>query len=246
MAWYSEPEVWSAAASVVAIGLSQLPPVRLWFKRSRVSIMLRNQAALKASVNGPVVQFVMRVENSGGKPVRVDRISMGVKRDGQNIMELDAQGYFETFTAQAAVMFHPFRLNPDTDWTHTVNFFPALSRDDDRAYRREKSALTADIHAKAATRLPGSTDLVYADESVYAPLKRRFDRNFIWDQGDYELTISVWVKGSVVVSQERYRFVIFESDRDELAAAGKKMAYGEGVMFEPKEYAGLLIALAPA
>ncbi|WP_312681028.1 hypothetical protein [Stenotrophomonas chelatiphaga] len=226
------PEAWSALLACAAIILSQLPPVRLWFKKPGLSLMVRNQAALRASANGPMIQLFLRVENIGTTKVRVDRVSLAVRRDRLPLMEVDAQGYFETLGSTNPVVFHPFFVAPEDAWTHTLNFFASLSREDERAYRREKSALITNIQSQLSVRPAGNTALVYADPAVALPLKARFERNFVWQQGEYELSLFLWGKDGKVITEEKYRMLLFESDREELLAAKERLATGDGIMFD--------------
>lgn len=176
--------------------------------------------------------------------MRVERLTLSLNRDKAPLLSVDAQGYFETFNATAAVMFHPFDLTPDAAWNHTASFFPLQSRDDERAFRREKSALRMYIQQQLLQKPEGDKTLAVGSPEVVNPLEARFDRNFIWNQGEYELKLSVWDADGRTLAEESYRMVLFESDREDLMAARQGILTGEGVMYESKEAPILLIPLS--
>jgi hypothetical protein len=191
-----------------------------------------------------VLQLYLGIENTGGRKVRVERLTLSLNRDKALLLSVDAQAYFETFNATAAVMFHPFDLAPEAAWNHTASFFPLQSRDDERAFRREKSALRMHIHQQLLQKPEGDKTLAVGSPEVVNPLEARFDRNFIWNQGEYELKLSVWGADGRTLAEENYRMVLFESDREDLMAARQGILTGEGVMYESKEAPILLIPLS--
>ncbi len=244
MAWYSSAETWSAIAAAVAIWLSQVRPVRFWFKSSKLEVAVQSQAALRATVTGPLFQVYVSVENTGGKKVRIHRLSLAVKRDGQDVLRVDGSGYFESPSSPSAVIFRPFDLPPEQTWAHNVNFYPLPSREEDRAFRKEKAALLAAFNQQARSRPEGDTTPVIAPPDLYALLNARFERGFVWTQGEYQASILALDKDGRALAEGRYRFVLFESDRDELKAAGSRILVGEGVVFDPKEPITLVVPLA--
>ncbi|WP_448136197.1 hypothetical protein [Stenotrophomonas rhizophila] len=104
--------------------------------------------------------------------------------------------------------------------------------------------MLAAFNEQARKRPEGDTTPVIAPPALYTALTARFEKSFVWLQGEYQASILAVDKDDRALAESRFRFVLFESDRDELKAAGSRIVLGEGVVFDPKEPITLIVPLA--
>lgn len=152
------------------------------------------------------------------------------ERNGNHVFTLPAQTYLQEQSDKNAVLFTPFVLRAEEDWSHIVNFLNLFGRDDEKRYRDMASTLRQDIIEKR-NRQPDV--LAQADEQNVKPLKDFFQENFNWNSGEYQLTVVV--KGDKAEARRTYRFTIFESESDELRKQVDEYKYGARVYWEPPE-----------
>lgn len=184
----------------------------------------------------PIVQLYVMVKNTGGKALHVVSIGVDVLKNGRSVFSTEAQSYFDSPAAKDSVLLVPFDLEPERRWGHLVNFGTVLDRQEQRRFDEEKRGLRADISAKLEQRNrenpegEGQAGVVVASEDVVAPLLARFNRYFIWNAGDYTLTLRVLAENGLKAEQT-YRFTIFEGDQAELAAHSDGYKTGEGLFY---------------
>ncbi|MHC6218648.1 hypothetical protein ACVQEN_15565 [Stenotrophomonas acidaminiphila] len=233
MPWYKDWQFWAIIPAVLAIILSQIPPVRMIFRRSRLTMQVHQIAMVNHFVGLPIVQVYVTIKNKGGKAAHVKGISINVLRDGGSVFRATGETYFESTAAKDSVLFVPFDLEPEQRWSHLLNFGALLDRHEQRRFEGEKRALQIDISDKLEQRKhenPENIEVVKAEDAVVSPLLQRFDRYFVWSAGEYTMNLLVAVEDGQACEQS-YRFTIFEGDEAELKSHVDSYATGSGVLF---------------
>jgi hypothetical protein len=108
--FYLDWQFWSAVVALLALALSQLPPVYLWFRPRRLDVEVHSRLLLTHKVGNPNVSMYVSIANTGGRELRVRGMRLSVSRDGKPLGVLPAQTYFETPSSQSSVLFVPFTL----------------------------------------------------------------------------------------------------------------------------------------
>jgi len=54
---------WAVVFAAIAIALSQLPPIRLWFKKAKLEIELYSKIAITHKVGNPNLQLHLIINN---------------------------------------------------------------------------------------------------------------------------------------------------------------------------------------
>ena len=219
---------WAVVMAAIAIMLSQLPPVRYWFKRPRLDIELYSRIFLTHKVGNPNIQAHVIVSNIGGRAIRVKSMSLNFTRNNNHAFTLPIQNYLQKPTDKETVLFTPFGLHPDEEWSHIANFLNFFDRDDEKRYRDMESALRQDIFEK---RRLNPDELAEAEEKNVEPIRRFFNEKFSWHPGEYRMTVTV--HGDKVTVEKSYRFTIFESESDELKSHVDEYKFGARVYWEP-------------
>jgi hypothetical protein len=240
---YLDWQFWAAILAAIAIILSQLPPVILWFKPRRLEVEVHSRLVVTHKVGNPNLGLFLGLRNTGGRQVWVKSMRLTISRDGQGIGIFPAQNFFETPTSQTPILFVPFSLRVGDGWFHTTNFLNFFDRQTERAYRAAETALRADIQAKLAARPEGDKAPVEAAEALVAPFMATFNRLFVWQPGEYEMELAIDTDSSERAFHRRYRFTLFESDSAELRSHTDDYKFGGGLAYNVDRHIGVLVQL---
>lgn len=242
---YLDWSFWAVVVAAVAIGLSQLPPVHLWFRRARLDLEPYSRIHITHKVGNPNAQLHLILSNIGGRSVRVKGIVIKIKRDGKDVAVLPAQSYLQNPNDTNTVLFTSFSLKPKEEWAHIVNFLNYFSREDEKKYRSAESRLREDIVTKR--KLPENQDhLVEASTELVSPFLSMYNEKFVWRPGEYEMCITVAASNSKANVEKKYRFTLFESDSSDLAKAVDDFKYGDGINWDSGKHTGVIVQITEA
>lgn len=240
--FYQDWTFWAVVIATLALVLSQLPPIQMLLKVARLDVEPYSRVVISHKVGNPNVSLHFLITNVGGRDVRVKRIVLRLKRDGKDIANLPAQNYYQNPGDKTTVLFAGFLLKPKEDWAHTVNFLNFFSRLDDKKYRSAESNFRNDILQKRS--LPENKDrIVDADDKFVSPFVEMFNQNFIWQPGEYEMTISIDTAKTINFFENHYRFTMYESDSNDLAKVKDDYKTGDGINWDSGKYTGALLEI---
>ena len=124
--FYLDWQFWAAVVAVLALVLSQLPPVRLWFRPKRLEVEVHSRIQVTHKVGNPNVGIYVSVRNTGGRELRIRSLQISLTRDNAPLAVLSAQNYFESPSSQSSVLFVPFSLKPGETWAHGTRLSKSL------------------------------------------------------------------------------------------------------------------------
>lgn len=243
--FYLDWQFWAAVVAVLALVLSQLPPVRLWFRPKRLEVEVHSRIQITHKVGNPNVGMFVSVRNTGGRDLRIRSIQLSLSRDNTSLGSLAAQNYFEGPTSQSSVLYVPFWLKPGESWAHGTNFLNLFDRATEKLYRESESALGADIRAKLRVRAKGDDREVLADPQLVAPFLALFERLFIWQPGEYLAELRVDAEPGSASFKRVYRFTLYESDSTELRSHTQDYKFGGGLSYNVDRHIGAFVPLSP-
>lgn len=125
---YLNWQFWAALIAVAALILSQLPPVRLWFRPRRLEVEVHRRVRITHKVGNPNIELFASVRNTGGRDLRVKDMQVSVVRDGNEPRGYGERNYYEKLTDQTMVLFVPFTLKLGESWEHGTNFYTEFDR----------------------------------------------------------------------------------------------------------------------
>ena len=99
---------WSFVAAAIAVALSQLPPVKLWFKKPSLDVELYSRISPTHKVGNPNAQLHIILTNTGGRSVRVREMSLRFTKDNEHRFTLPIENYSQHPNDTASVLFTPF------------------------------------------------------------------------------------------------------------------------------------------
>jgi len=170
---------------------------------------------------------------------------IAIKRDGKDVATLPAQNYYQNPGDKTTLLFTGFSLKPKEDWAHIVCFLNYFQRADEKKYRSAEASLKADILSKL--NLPENKDkIVEADAKLVPPFVDMFNQYFVWQPGEYELTISVDTSNKTSFLESHYRFTLYESDSNELMKAKDDFKTGDGINWDSGKHLGVIVPIVKA
>jgi hypothetical protein len=245
VAFYLDWKFWAVAVSVVALILSQLPPIHVLLRRAKLDLEAYSRMHLTHKVGNPNAQLHLIIGNTGGREVKVKAITLRFRRGTEDEFVLPAQNYLQAPGDKEAVLLTSFKLKPTEEWGHIVNFLDFFPRKDEKEYRQLESNLRQDLLEKHEA-LQDKNALVAADDKNVQPLIKFFEGKFRWLPGEYELTLQIHAEPAKASFTKRYRITLFESDAKELEDYRNDYKYGFGVCLDTRRHAGVIVPLAEA
>lgn len=112
---YFDWSFWAVVVAAIAILLSQLPPVHVWFRKAKLEIELYSKISITHKVGNPYLQLHLIINNIGGRKVRIKDISASIERDGNLVATLPAQNYLQNQNDQSTLLFTTFSLIPSEE-----------------------------------------------------------------------------------------------------------------------------------
>ncbi len=240
---YLDWQFWAAVVAGLALVLSQLPPVVLWFRPRRLEVEVHSRIQVTHKVGNPNVGMFVSVRNTGGRELRIRTLRIVLSRDNLPLVNLPAQNYFETPSSQASVLFVPFTLKPGDTWAHGTNFLKFFDRTTEKQYRESESKLGADIRRKLDARAESDKNPVVAEPELVTPFLKLFDQLFIWQPGEYVAELIVEAEPGSASFSRKYRFTLYESDSADLRAHIEDYKFGGGVSYNVDKHAGVFVPL---
>ncbi|MFK7864818.1 MAG: hypothetical protein AB8B95_11405 [Pseudohongiellaceae bacterium] len=171
---YYDWQFWSAIAAFSALVLSQLSPIRLWFKSANLDIVIHSTLQVTHKIGNPNLSTYLTIENVGGRKLLIKSMSISIYRDENLIGTYPARTYFETPTSNIPIIFVPFELGPGESWGHSTSFLNYFDRATGRRVRDAESALRNDIRHKLNLRPENDNSPVVAEAGHVAPFIQLF------------------------------------------------------------------------
>lgn len=237
-------QFWSAIAALIAIALSQVPPIRLWFKKGKIKCDAYARMHITHTVGNPNVQWHLLIENIGGRTIRINNINLNFHRIGGKPFSIHAQNFFRTSDAKESLMFTPFRLSPGEEWNHVLAFYELFSREDEKEYRRIQSSIRNDIYSKVNPSIEKDGYHEALEENVI-PANNFFNKFFIWEAGEYELELEIETDSQEANLKRNFIFTLFESESKELREYSYSYKFGAGIYWISDEHRGINVPINP-
>jgi hypothetical protein len=241
--FYLDWPFWSAITAVLTFVLTQLPPLRLLFRRARLSVELYSTFVVNVDVGKPISQLHIIITNEGGRSIRVKSITLEVKRTDSDEFSLPGSGFFQSVGDKSPLLLTPFRIAPGGEWGHIVHFVTRPTREDDKRVRELIAGVKRDIGAKRQ-RPENKDQFVEADPKLVEELVRIARTRFKWQVGEYRATISIEADPARAHIRKSFRFTIFESDSLQLSQQVDDFKYGANLYWWRDEVAAVFVPVS--
>ena len=245
--FYLDWTFWTVIMSLIAVILSQLPPIHLLLRPRRLSVEVHSRIQVGHLIGNPSASMVMDLRNTGGRILQIQKITLNISRNGVNVALLPGQVYFETPSSQQPVLFVPFTIKPEDSWSHSVSFFKELDRLEDKELREMISKMRSYINAeiqKNNQKQEQPTEPVAASADLYSPFLEMLKTKFIWLPGEYTADLEVVTSPDSASFSKCYRFMLFESDTNDLKNDGNFYKFGDGIYYRSNQMADVRVPIS--
>jgi|GEM_PF-603434 len=247
---YLDWPFWTVIVALIAVVLSQIPPIHIILKKAKLDLELYSKLSLTHKLGNPNLQLHLIINNIGGRRVRVKSINAILSRDSVHIVKFPAQNYLQNQNDQSTVLFTTFSLDPQKEWAHITNFLNFFSREDEKQYQKIEGDLLSDFRAfkkNTSGRISAETEDLYehSDELV-RPAFEFFQKRFCWEPGEYKMSIHVETDFKSANITKNYRFTVFESHTETLTSIKEYFKYGGGIYWSPKLQTSVILEVAEA
>lgn len=159
---------------------------------------------------------------------------------------LPAQNYLQNQNDQSTLLFTTFSLKPNEEWAHIVNLLNFFNRDDENAYRAMEANMLADFRQKRAATVEEPKTPIEIDNALVQPFHGFFNGHFIWNAGEFQLTVNVTTDQERANVTKSYRFTVFESHTGQLKAITEHYKYGGGIWWDPNITTSVILEMKEA
>lgn len=245
--FYTDWTFWAFVTSALAVILSQLPPIRHWFRGPTLVIETADQMRIAHGMGYPIAGIVLSVRNVGGSSARIKSLAFKFRRDNKDLIELPITDFHPNPLTNDTLMVMPFTMVANVELTRSFNGYFDLTRDGYRHLHRLTSDVRRDIGQKVdlVKRHGGDpTPLVLLDEKLVHEARDTFEKNFIWRSGEYEVVVLITTESKCPVKQQALKFTLWESDETELRELVDDYKYGFGIgVVSDKHAKGIFVKL---
>lgn len=227
---------WAVVVSIIAVVLSQIPPIKELLKKAKLDLEVYSKISVTHKVGNPNLQLHLILSNIGGRNVRVKDIVVSISRDENYLTTLPAQNYLQNQNDQNTLLFTTFSLKPGEEWAHIANFLNFFNRGDEKIYQNIEGAMITDYREKAKELKieENAGHLIEHPKGLVDQALDFYNSKNIWKSGEYILKVGVVTNNHLADISKEYRFTIFESHEEQLAAITEYYKLGGGIWWNPK------------
>jgi hypothetical protein len=242
----------SLGVSVVAVVLSQLPPLRTFVSSAKLDVDLNRNLQVRHIVGDIDLLPYVQISNSGSAPGVIGTIEIIITRKDTPSFKkvLTAQSYFLKPTSvglnqtPTAIPFGRIAVPPHETWDTYAEFFetPSSARRIEMARMQSNVSLQIQDALKAIS--PPNTKLAEISDELFTELSSNANARLKdFTIGEYILRARVLSTESQLLTEKCYTFAVYEGHISQLNAITEQYRYGAGITFPPPGQVGFLADL---
>jgi hypothetical protein len=228
----------SAIAALIALVLSQFPPIRTYFGNKKPLLTTAPTLGISHYLGAPNIQLYINIENESPKPLKVKKISMMVERYGEQAVELQAYTVFEKIDSNIQKIFTPFTIRPETDWGNNISFYTPFVGDKEQKIKEIQYNIRNSINKKRDYRqatdknnLNVTNQLLIADDSYVTDALEFYNENRFWETRDYSIKLKIITDSPETSVELDFTFFLNSIENNELDIIADRYKYGATLMF---------------
>jgi len=234
---------WKAIVALLALILSQLPPIRQMIKGKRLRMSVADLAQFTHVFGNTNLSLWIDLENNGAKTITISRINCLLKREEQTIQTLTARTFWLTESLSTEkpleLPLPEIALKPGDRWSGFLHFWDtnAWSKAIQGKIKsiivrmRDDIALKAAIRDKEMEAIPSTIrPLVEADSSLMQEINDVLRSLKKIEEGDYEIIVAAYESNAPSpLKSLGFDFTFFETDIKDIFEDTADYKYGFGV-----------------
>lgn len=226
----------STMVAFLALVLSQLPPLQVIFKGTKIKIVGSDQVSISHFLGGIHLVFFLNIYNTGGRSTSISKIDCVIKSDDGLLLHLPAQRYYsrqpsnQTNHQVLEYFMGLIPLKPEETWSETVHCFSLWTQEEEKQVNDIILKTRSDIGAKQMV-LADKNVWVEANENIVIEAKSFFENKFNLKTGNYRLLVAIISESNQILSTSGYNFNLYENHIQALRGCTERYKYGEGIYF---------------
>jgi hypothetical protein len=229
-----DPGVWSAVVALLALVLSQLPPIRELLTPSRVRLSLPDRVMLTHFLGNIHIMSLVTVENLGSRKQTVARLEGLLIGSTGDSRHLPAQQY--VFRSQPIsgqpmpeLLMAGIHLKRDEVWSESVRFFSPPSEEEEDRINDLVGRMEKSIRGQIQQAPPGRQTPFEAEPSIVADAMTMFKDKFRLPKGNYTFLLAAISESGEILDVQGSELTIYESAIQTLRNATEDYKFGGGI-----------------
>jgi hypothetical protein len=235
MAWYKQTTVWAVIISVMALVLSQLPPVVTWIPKNQTKVEIGNKIWVGNNIGIAGYQVLIDLENNGNRNLTISNFELQVVYPNATVKLIKADSYLKNLPGQSVAQYFPIttiRLGVGERWVESLMFHPVPSPNEEEEINRFKLQISQSIWSKfqalgAAQYTPNirlAADSEFVNEAI-----NFFNHRFDLEKGIYKVSLICDVN-SEKVTLKRFEFTLYDYHIKAFKLQTDDYKYGYGLV----------------
>lgn len=244
-----DPENWMASAAVIALVLSQLPPIlpRVWgrIRGSEVLLASQDSFGLNHHLGRAFLVLHIQIENTGSNPVAIAKIDCVVRRvatgeasPASTVWRIPARTYYAESSQSSSSGAPPrlfigtIHLKPGEFWQEVVHCYGPRSQGDEEKAQEIQYRFANYIGQELDVRRENRTDdgrYVEVSKELVDEARQFANEMFNFTKGEYELYIAARDRSGRILGVTKNRFILYENMINILRGIFDDYQYGFGV-----------------
>lgn len=237
LSFLKDPAVWTAIVAVLALILSQLPPVRELIKGVKVKITVPELVMLYHFMGNIQTNLFLDIHNVGGRTICIAKIECGIKNSSGSWWKLPAQTYYSREPPSQhgqpppELLMGLISLKSGERWSETVRCFRLWTETEEEKVNDIIAKIRSNIIEKIQQQIIPSQQLAEANEDFVKEAKDFFEKKFDLHKGNYQFFIATLSESNQVLNVRGFDFTLFESNIRALQAHTEEYKYGAGIYY---------------
>jgi hypothetical protein len=238
MKWYKQTSVWAVIISVIALILTQLPPIVTWIPSNDVTTEVGARIGLPTQIGIPEYQILLDLKNTGNRSMTISNLELEVIYPNNTVKQVRSESYLKILAGQPSPLAFPItsiQLNIGERWSEMVVFTQPFSPNEEEEVNRFRLQISQSIYSKIRALPPGQFNPDFpaiADERVVAEAINFFNRRFEVEKGTYKVSLSCAINGRRVVLK-KFEYTLYDYQINALRSQTEDYKYGAGIFTPP-------------
>jgi hypothetical protein len=236
--WYRQTAFWAVIISVIALILSQLPPIRTWIPNQDVKIEVGNRIGFPSNMGIPGYQILVDLKNTGNRSLTISNLGLEVTYPNGTAKRVDAISYIKILPGQSEPQSFPItsiKLNAGEGWTEMVGFTATPSPSEEEEINRLRLQIYQSYLSKVKAMSPSQYNPSFpieVDSKVVAEASNFFNQKFDLEKGIYKAAVICDINGRKA-TLKKFEFTLYDYHINMYKSQAEDYKYGWGVYAPP-------------
>lgn len=237
---------WAVVVAFAAVLLSQLPPIQSWFRKPAVRVEVSERILINHKLGSPSASLFIHLSNPSPRDAKAIGLRLSITPPEGEAFELTASGFLKPEDKKGQLIFWRVPVRSHHDWSAMVQFAKKQSWNEEKDRRYKISNLKSSIQETLAEIPPeyrNDTKWVEAGPESVSKIMDLFKQSWRWHPGEYLAELEVKTEPEKATVRKALRFILFESDCQDLYGYSELFKYGAGVYFDHPDHIGVFAEL---